>query len=53
MSTTTQPSDTSVETAATSTPKPVPLVMQIIVRRDLLAVRLRRRITLPLFTTIS
>jgi hypothetical protein len=45
------PSDTPAVTSVASTPKPVPLVMQIIVRKDLLAVRLGHRFIFPLFTT--
>lgn len=37
MSTSNQPSDTPTGSNTTATPKPVPLVMQIVVRRDLLA----------------
>jgi len=36
MSTTRQPSDGPVGASAASAPKPIPLVMQIVVRRDLL-----------------
>lgn len=53
MSTTNQPSHTPVnsETSVASTRKPVPLGMQIVVRRDLPVVRLRRCFIFPLFTT--
>ena len=52
MSATSQPPEgTPVDTSVASTSKPVPLVMQIAVRRDLLAVSLRSYLSYLLFTT--
>ena len=53
MSTANQPSNSPEDTNATSIPRPVPLVMQIVVRRDLLAVRLRRDINRPSLTAAA
>ena len=53
MSTTNQPSNSREDTGTASIPKPVPLVMQIVVRRDLLVVRFRQDPDTPLLTNAT
>ena len=53
MSVASQPPNNPEGTNTAPIPKPVPLVMQIVVRRDLLAVRFRRGPDRPLLMTVA